>query len=411
MSDSSPSDRDNLPTDAPASDDVVQDAPNIEQQVQGDRAQTIGQISGGAAIASVEGQSIHIDNRTYQADPETVKRLVREELRVAHTEYGQPVGQGLTALAELMQVPAVKDAVITFRVVFQSACEQIDVIANYKALHDLLHTLELQCYGVIVQTAKLFPDDDMAIDNLMQYELTLQDLLAEMQQVAARETVATRELRWLSELQQAQAHLQSAIADLEGAPLKRAIYLLNRVLANHPDRINTQLNEAARALRLPDLVEALQFIASNLAQAQLDAQKLQQFEQGVEVLASLEERLGALVIGHDYWQSFDREMRRIESTLGRDFIELEMSWPYLQDQADGLMDAEADDWTVEFQKNSHNLDAALKEQHPVKIRRFFKVYRQQARNRFFQVDVTLKRLCEELREVGGPLALVLRMME
>lgn len=166
---------------APDEDNSSTDGLKIDQAVRGDLNQTVGQLSGGAAFASVEGQHINIDNRTYQADPDTVKRLVREELRVAHTEYGQPVSQGLNALVELMQVPAVKDAVITFRVVFQAACEQIDVIANYKALHDLLHTLEFQCYGVIVQAAKRFPDDELALEDLMEYELTLQDLLAELQ--------------------------------------------------------------------------------------------------------------------------------------------------------------------------------------------------------------------------------------
>ncbi len=409
MSDSSVPDAANSSEDSLRKD--LENDLTIEQNVRGDRTQTVGQVSGGAAFANVEGQQIHIDNRTYQADPETVKRLVREELRVAHTEYGQPVSQGLNALVELMQVPEVKAAVITFRVVFQAACEQIDVIANYKALHDLLHTLEFQCYGVIVQAARRFPDDELALENLMEYELTLQDLLEELQQVAAQETIATSEVRWLAELQKAQAELKSATITLDIKPLKRTIWLLNRVLANQPDRINTKLTEAARSLRLPDLVQAMQFIAKNLTGAQLDEQKLQQFVQGVEILETLNQRLGALVISHDYWQSFDREMRRIESTLGQDLIELEMSWLYLKEQASGLIDADADAWTIAFQKDSQHLDAALEAQHPVKIRRYFRLYRKRASQRFFQVDVTLKRLCEELREVGGPLASVLRMME
>ncbi len=396
-----------LPEAANSSTDGLE----IEQNVRGDRTQTVGQMSGGAAIASVEGQQIHIDNRTYQADPDTVKRLVREELRVAHTEYGQSVKQGLNALVALMQVPAVKNAVITFRVVFQAACEQIEVIANYKALHDLLHTLEFQCYGVIVQESRRFPDDEMAIDNLMAHELTLQSLIEELQQVSARETLASYEVQWLSELQTAQAELHNALEQMDAEPLKRTIWLLNRVLANQPDRINTNLTAAARALRLPELVQAMQFIAQQLADTPLDTEKRQQFEQGVAVLDRLNQRLRALVIGHDYWQTFDREMRRIEATLGRDLIELEMSWPYLQNQAGELLDAEADQWTIDFQADSEQLDAAIAEQHPVKIKRYFRRYRRRASQRFFQVDVTLNRLCEELREVGGPLASVLRMME
>ena len=48
----------------------------------------------------------------------------------------------------------------------------------------------------------------------------------------------------------------------------------------------------------------MQFIAETLSESQLDAEKLQQFEQGVKVLGALNQGLSALVIGHDYWQSF-----------------------------------------------------------------------------------------------------------
>lgn len=384
---------------------------SIGQTVQGDRTQTIAQQSGGTAIASIEGQHIHIDNRTYQADAETVKRIVREELRVAHTEYGQPVSQGLNALAELMQVPAIKEAVVTFRVVFQAACNQIEVISNYKALHDLLHTLEFQCYGVIVKEAKRFPADETALENLEDYALTLQSLIEELQQVSARETLATYDVHWLSELQTAQSELHKAIDQLTLEPLKRTIWLLNRVLANQPDRINTHLTAAARVLRLPELVEAMRFIEDKIEKIPFAPAKQQQFEQGVATLETLNQKLGALVIAHDYWQTFDREMRRIESTLGQDWIELEMSWPYLKGQAAELIDAAADQWTVDFQQDSQRLDAAIAQQHPVNTKRYFRRYRRRASERFFQIDVTLKRLCEELREVGGPLALVLKMME
>ncbi|MEM1256242.1 MAG: toll/interleukin-1 receptor domain-containing protein [Cyanobacteria bacterium P01_H01_bin.21] len=395
----------------PKLENPSKDSPEINQMVRGDRNQTLRQMTGGTAIASLEGQEIHIDNRTYNADPETVKRLVREELRFAHAEYGQPVREGLNALAELMRVSAVKDAVIRFRVVFQAACDQIDAIVNYKTLHDLLHTLEFQCYSVIVQEAKRFPEDEMALENLMSHELTLQGLMTELQQVTVQEKIAISEVNWLTDLQKAQTELHRAIDESEIEPLKHTIWLMNRVLANQPDRINTKLTEAARALRLPDLMQAMQFISKKLAVTHLNQEKLKQFEQGVAVLDTLRERLAALVIGHDYWQTFDREMRRIEATLSRDLIELEMSWPYLQNQANELIDAEADQWTKSFQEDSHNLDLALKAKNPVKIKRYFRLYRRRASQRFFQVDVTLKRLCEELREVGGPLASVLRMME
>ncbi|MEL7225456.1 MAG: hypothetical protein AAGL17_11485 [Cyanobacteria bacterium J06576_12] len=380
--------------------------------MRGDRNQTFGQMAGGTAIASVEGQNIHIDHRTYfNADLDTIKHIVREELRVRHAEYGQPVNQGLSALVELMQVSDVKESVTQFRMDFRAASDQIDVIANYKALHDLLHTLEFECHSVILSIFKGFSASETDVEQLIVHELRLQELLCSLQQVAERETVASSEVRWLTELQAAQQDLSQAIEELDPEPLRRSLWLLNRVLATEPDKINTRLIEAARALRLPDLVEAMQFIAQTLTNARLNRAKLEQFEVGVDVLCSLNQRLEALVIGHDYWQTFDREMRRIEATLGHDLFELQMSWPYLKNQANQLIDADADNWTISFLKDSQNLDMAIRAENPTKIRSHFRRYRRRASQRFFQVDVTLKRICEELRVVGGPLAMVLRMME
>ncbi len=129
------------------------------------------------------------------------------------------------------------------------------------------------------------------------------------------------------------------------------------------------------------------------------------------VLAELNNRLAALVIGHDYWQEIDLELRRIEANLEKDLIELEMSWPDLKERTEILFNPAGDQWAVAFQQDSQHLDEALNTQNPVKIKRYFRMYRRRAGDRFYQVDVTLKRLCEELREVGDPLASVLRMIE
>ncbi|MBF2046884.1 MAG: hypothetical protein IGS54_05860 [Elainella sp. C42_A2020_010] len=88
-----------------------------------------------------------------------------------------------------------------------------------------------------------------------------------------------------------------------------------------------------------------------------------------------------------------------------------MSWPDLKERTEALFDPTADQWTLAFQQDSQNLDAALHAKNPAKIKRYFRMYRRRASERFYQVDVTLRRLCEELREVGEPLASVLRMIE
>ncbi|WP_017302005.1 hypothetical protein [Nodosilinea nodulosa] len=276
-------------------------------QVQGEENSTnFVNAAGDVRIDQSNPVYITSENITFQhrgldeVDPEMMKQIVREELRIAHTEYGDPVGEGLNALTDLMQVPEVRAAVITFRVVFEAACDQIDVVANYKVLHDLLHTLEFQCYSGIVQEAKRFPEDETALDILMEHELILQGLLGEMQQVAVRETIATHEVQWLNDLRTAQTELHTAVDTLNVRCLQRTIWLLNRVLAIQPSRINTNLTGAARALRLTGLTNAMALIAEKLTSVNLDQKKLEQFQEGVEMLTALDQRLAALVMGHDY---------------------------------------------------------------------------------------------------------------
>lgn len=379
-----------------------QEPPSIEQKVQ---------QSGKVGVNIGQGEGIHVGDVYYQVDPETIKRIVREELRLPQREYGEPVSLGLNALTELMQHSEARSAVVTFQVDFQAACEQINIIANYKKLHDLLHTLEFQCSSGIVQESKRFPDDETAFDILTDHELTLQKILREVQEVASRETIATNEVLWLKDLKCAQEELHTAIKEVDARRLQRTIWLLNRILAIQPSRINTNLNSAARTLRLPALVNAMNAIWEKLARSNLNQEKIKQFQNGVEVLAELNKRLEALVIGHDYWQEIDLELRRIEANLKKDLIELEMSWPDLKERTAILFDPAGDQWAVAFQQDSQNLNVALSAQNPVKIKRYFRMYRRRAGDRFYQVDVTLKRLCEELREVGEPLASVLRMIE
>ncbi|MBD2451489.1 hypothetical protein H6G76_31115 [Nostoc sp. FACHB-152] len=213
-----------------------------------------------------EGQDIQIGDtfggfhqRIYKgADAETIRKIIQDELQAVKYGYNsQSVRSGLYALTELMAVPQVRAAVFAFRTDFQAVCEQIDVLVNYKDLHDLLHTLEFQCYGGIVQEAKRFPDDETALDILMDHQLTLQQIVTDIQEIALRGTLAKNELLWLKDLVQATEELHGGIEKLDTRQIKRAVWLINRVLAIQPSRINTSLNIAARVLRLPALVKAL----------------------------------------------------------------------------------------------------------------------------------------------------------
>jgi len=360
-----------------------------------------------------QGQDIQIGDRIYKgADAETIRKIIQDELQSLPYGYNsQSVRNGLYALTELMAAPEVREAVVAFRTDFQAVCEQIDVVGNYKDLHDLLHTLEFQCYSGIVQEARRFPDDETALDILIDYELTLQQIVTDVREVAVRGTLATNETLWIKDLERTPEELRGAIENLDTRQLKRAVWLINRVLAIQPSRINTSLNTAARALRLPALVKAMTCVRDNLAHGELDPEKTSQFKDGVEALANLERSLTVLVRSHNDWQELDLELRRIEGNLEQDIFELEMSWLDLKAMAESLCNSSIDEWALSFKKDSENLDSAITAQNPAKVKRYFRSYRRRAGDRFYRVDVELKRLCGNLRIVGEPLASVLRMIE
>jgi hypothetical protein len=100
------------------------------------------------------------------------------------------IGQGLVALAELMQVDDVQTAMVTFHADFRAARDQIGLLNNHKYLHDLLHELQFHCYTPILQAARRFPDDDLAAEDLEYYELTFQRIVDDLEEAATGATSA-----------------------------------------------------------------------------------------------------------------------------------------------------------------------------------------------------------------------------
>lgn len=322
------------------------------------------------------------------------------------------VREGLAVLHELMQHSVdVRKAVVAFQTDFEAAHQQLDSAGDCKDLHDLLHKLQFFCYDPLVQEAARFPHDDLAIDNLTDCLLTLEGIVNELQQVAARPSLSKREPTWISEVRTAKVDLACALDKLDPQLLRRVIIRLKRLLSTQPSRINVMLNQAARHLRLRTLAEAMAQVSGNVAALNLNPDKVGQFQAGVIALNDLERNLDALVDDHDCWQEIEVELWRIEGSLTQSMDELEVTWSDLKTRSDELCSTCEIEWAAALRQDAAALTTALAENSPLKIKRAFRSYRRRASNRFYQVDGDLKSICGELRKIGLPLASVLRMME
>jgi hypothetical protein len=340
-----------------------------------------------------------------------IEPILRDPDYAGPMPSSEQIGQGFEALTDLMQASEVRTAVVTFRTDFAAARDQILLLSNLKYLHDLLHELQFHCYTPILQAAKHFPDDDLAVESLEYYQVTFRRIVSDLKTTAGHAIFAGAETLWVDDLAGAEQALRTAIQVLDGRQLKRVIWTLNRVLAVQPSRINTRLNAAAWSMRLPALVEAITFVCDHLLDPGLDADKVGQFQSGMQALTHLLHRLSALVVIHDAWQAVDLEMRRIEAIMGQDTAELEMSWPSLKTMTEPLYSSSSDDWAASLRQDARDLDGALEADNPAMVKRCFRRYRRWAGSRFHQVDLDLKRLCQELSNVGEPLDLVMRMIE
>jgi hypothetical protein len=88
------------------------------------------------------------------------------------------ISTGLSALSELMQrLPEVRRDVSVFQDVLGAAHEQIDLLRDYKDLHDLLHHLQFQFYDDILQEAPRFPADEITVEKFVRYQLNFTDFV------------------------------------------------------------------------------------------------------------------------------------------------------------------------------------------------------------------------------------------
>ncbi|MEM7336240.1 MAG: hypothetical protein AAF490_29435 [Chloroflexota bacterium] len=316
-------------------------------------------------------------------------------------------GKSFTALIRLLSKEEVRTAVVSFQTDFEAASRQIDLLNDQKELHDLFQGLE-DCYYLIDNDQKKLPADEDAWINIEINEPELQGKISDLLTVSERETFAVDENRWVQHLSKAKGHIRVGMEDFNHEQLKLGTRLIFRTLNRQPSRINAQLVSVASSLRLDTLEAAMQTIAENLTDSNIELEVVEEIQHGVEALAGLDNRLSSLVREHNAWQELDDEVRRI-GTTGLDLLEdLQDAWLDLEPMSRDILGENTQTWAEEFSKVLVNLQESLDANSPMKVRRFFVRFRSQLGRRFRQVDVALLSLCKDLQRVGESLDLLLR---
>ena len=198
------------------------------------------------ALADIAGEIKEIIDK--RAEPSSGLDSVQDTVAIAKA--------GLTSLTRL--APRVR-AIERVRALFQLVHGQIILLSDYKDIHDALHHLQY-LYAIVAESAR-FVSDDAWRDNLIEHELTLQEIADELASIARRGNVVAFELTWSSQIEQARRDINRAIEERDALGMRKAVAVLHRILDIEPPRVNDRLIAVARGLSLDLLVSELRQVA------------------------------------------------------------------------------------------------------------------------------------------------------
>lgn len=324
----------------------------------------------------------------------------------------QSFQSGLIALKDLLTQPEVRSAVSKFRNDFQAVYDNVDIVKDYKELHDLLQDLEMACYAPIRQAASNYPQDDEVLEFLEGYASKMQLTLDELQAVANHGNVASSKILWKEHIEHAHVRLVEAIEQPQPGALAGVIGYLKRALT-YLSVINDELNRAIHDVRLYNFVEAVDTIDRQLSNMDIaDSEQAMRFRTGARTLPALTQQFASQVERHTQWQVIDHELERDEQNLATDLDAVILLCPHSTKKIVPMCNY-TDQWAVDLIRNVKQLNNALAEQEPNQtiIRRRFRKCRRAVSHRFRKVDLDLKELCGELSELRDPLNDVVIVLE
>jgi hypothetical protein len=294
----------------------------------------------------------------------------------------------------------------SFKFDFQKCFAQIKLLSGRKEIHDQLHELQFRFY-IPVQDS--LPNastsiDGQLLDILRDHYFTLSEVLDNLRGIVTRykEYLPDKEQTVLDEVAKARSMLDDGIRRLDLVSMRGAVRKIERVLAFWPSQMNARLTENARELALGTVAKKLQQLCDNSASFK------QQLGEKASQLEDLEQRISTLAAIHDDCQSFDNDLRALDSTLTQSFQDIEDIWPELHDKAATLCAENSEAWAEPLCYWGGQMDQALKRQSIADAKRCFIRFSSAAGKRFYLADQDLKKNCQLLQMVGDPIEALLK---
>lgn len=369
-------------------------------------------------ILALERRGVVIDflRRTIEARPKrddllaAISRHCPQALQAAPDARvtANSVAAGLDVVKAKLDNPVVRNLIAPHRAELVQLMEGIEVLANYKRLHDYLQTIQLTHQLQMVSDMQRLRTDEIAGTTLDAHVFDLNDLcgkaLAAAKSLPDTAAVQAAELRWIEKLKALIDQIQHAVDSLDDREGARTLRALRTLIRPESARINSLLSYAADRLPLERLISTVAAVVKVTA---ADGSVSAELRDGLQSLQNMLPQLKGRVAEHNQWQDIEKEFILIDiiSDPGApDSIqELQDAWPAMKQRVAALAGNEpAAPWALKAQALAANIDANISG-NTEKARTLFTVFRRTVQFHFFEVDRALLNQCEAVLAIRAPL--------
>lgn len=387
-----------------------------ELDPKGERGVVIPLVYRECVLPPVLMEILHVDISDEKRRPTELQRVIRaikesrtSKLALPLRPQERPVAaeaavNALQRLEAIADTEGIHDALFGFRDYIGEASRQILLLADLKDVHEQLHQLQLQFQAVTAVQISTVPDLRLFAKL---YGTAIENALPELQEIAARASFVPGDLPWMAELGDRPAQLKDAIGTNDNELMKELIHNVDRLVSTHSHSVNTQLTTAARLLRLTDLIDAIDAICTRAEALQLNEADLSLLVSGLQTLRRLARNISALIVDHDGWQHTETSLHLVDSTLHERITSLQLMYPRVVREIEVL---DRTGPTPSFEEARTELEAAIGLKNREAAWEPYQIFRRYTIHRFYNVDRSLKRQCDELRYVGAPLTALSRKL-
>lgn len=330
--------------------------------------------------------------------------------------------EGLEALSKLIRKSqSAYEAFVIYGNVFQTALDDFDVIADYKLLHEELHSLQLAWPDDVAPALRTLEENPKAKMELRKDSTNLKNIVGRQRTIFLKGSVDRDETKWLDNFDQLQKELDQALSDMDKVKIETKFDTIRSQATVHLDALNTRLKRAIEQLKLENLVNTMKTLCQALKgiAGERFSRHIQQYEEGIAQLGVLDREITKLITQHTDWQGAISRLQMLNEQLeGASKLEdpqtasvfkaglLAITLETIEKKIEPLHQDWTRGWAADMTISVAEFRTAVGEGRLDKAESWFFTYRDQALQFFFDLDSDMKKRSEELRKIGEKLRMV-----